>query len=828
MDKFPALYMAGTEQLTPARAEPGGIEVGRSHAAHVRVRDLTCSRRQFRIVLSENRYYVENLSESNPTLLNGSKVAAPVALSHGDRIRAGKTAFVFAERPDPALGIPTASGAAPAPAAAPEAPPGRGAPRTAAPRRQPATRGEPPAREPKPGAPPPVLHTMVGAASEAERVQVQGFQGEVPLEYGAILGREEGPGKLFLPHPLVSRMHAQITPHGGRFVLSDLMSANGTFVNGERIKRPRDLRPGDRIDIGPFTLTFTGRSLTFSSSEANLKLVATGLSRQVKDRASGKQILILDDVSLVVEPNEFVVLLGPSGSGKSTLMNALSARVPATSGQVSLNGKDLYRNFEALKRNLALVPQRDVVHSQLTPQQAFCYTARLRLPPDTSRQEIQQAIGDTLDTLGLTERRDTRIAFLSGGQVKRVSLGNEIIARPSLLFLDEVTSGLDEQTDREMMACFRKVADTGKTVVCITHSLANVDRFCDLVVFLATGGTLAFYGHPSEALAFFGVPRLGDVYDKMGEKRPEEWQGLYRQSPWYAKYVTNRMPGETQAPQPAEATRAKPWSQQAMQALRQLGLLARRYARIMAVDRGSLAFAFGQALVVALMLWIFFGDLDRHDDQNRATESAKLLFLLATSCIWIGCNNAAKEIVKERGIYRRERDVNLLVPSYYFSKVLVLGFLGVLQTCLIFFLVAPACRLEGSWALQWLVLNVVTLSGMTLGLLISASSRSPDMAVTIIPIVLIPQVIFAGMIAPLEGAAKWLARLLVANYWAYDALKTTLPDSMTSLKHPFTSKLLLGESGSLLGSSAALCWLTLLGVGLALLALRLQDIKATA
>src|SRR6185369_8263090 len=158
---------------------------------------------------------------------------------------------------------------------------------------------------------------------------------------------------------------------------------------------------------------------------------------------------------------------------------------------------------------------KDALHESLTVGQALWYTARLRLPPDTSTAEAETCVGEMLETVGLASRRGTCIRHLSGGQLKRASLGNEVLCKPSLLFLDEVTSGLDEQTDREMMNLFRSLADAGKTVVCITHSLANVERTCHLVVVLTAGGKLAFVGKPMEALAYFRIDRLGDVYERL-------------------------------------------------------------------------------------------------------------------------------------------------------------------------------------------------------------------------------------------------------------------------------------------------------------------------
>lgn len=752
MSQPPALMLVATGERHPLDGEL--LEVGRGREARLRIDDPTCSRKHFSLSPVPAGWEVRNLSQQNVTQLNGQPLGqAARLLTHGDRILAGKTEFVFLGEGD-------------RPVAAPAAP------------------------DPLLGGP-----TLQADQLAEQLPEVPGIQGELTVRARTRIGRDEGLD-LRLPHPHVSRVHAELVVDRHGVNLRDLGSANGTWLNGARLLRPALLRPGDQVGVGPFQLLFTGKTLRYRTAEGNLTLVAEGLTRRVRDDA-GREVLILDDVSLVIRPNEFVALLGPSGSGKSTLMGALSGRVPASQGRVLVNGDDLYRQFEALKRNLALVPQRDVVHGGLTVWSALRYTARLRLPPDTAPDEIDRVVAHTLESLGLTERRDTRIAALSGGQVKRVSLANELIARPSLLFLDEVTSGLDEQTDREMMSCFRRVADSGKTVVCITHSLTNVDRACDLVVFLTRGGKLAFFGSPSEALGYFGVERLGDVYDALETRSAAEWQRQYRESPFHATYVAGRLAAQP-APSAREQVRPRrPLGLRVREGARQLGILAGRYARILGADRAALAFATGQAALVALTLWVFFGDLSRHEDLQRAAESGNLLFLLGTSAIWMGCNNAAKEIVKERDIFTRERDVNLEPLSYYLSKCAVLGALGLLQALLLLGVARGACGLSGDALAQLLVLNLALASGMTLGLMISAASSSSDMAVTIVPMALIPQVIFAGGIGPLEGVARAVAHLAVPNFWAFEALKATLPAALSGQVHPATQLAVLGQIRSL-------------------------------
>ena len=229
-----------------------------------------------------------------------------------------------------------------------------------------------------------------------------------------------------------------------------------------------------------------------------------GLYKAVPDRASGGVKHLLDQVNLVFEPGEFAVIFGTSGSGKSTLLDALNGRRPATGGQVLYNGTDLYASFDLFRAAIGYVPQQDIVHRKIRVSRALYYTARLRLPHDTTDEEIEAHIHRVLDKVGLAEKADLPIdtpAPLSGGQLKRVSLAVELVANPNILFLDEVTSGLDAGTDKRMMRLFADLARDQKTVICVTHTLENID-VCNLVVLLHRG-RLVYFGPPGEAPELF-------------------------------------------------------------------------------------------------------------------------------------------------------------------------------------------------------------------------------------------------------------------------------------------------------------------------------------
>ena len=355
-----------------------------------------------------------HVSRSNHTLLNGQPVEGTAPVKVGDQIRLGYTGptieILAVAAAETTSGAPTRA-AEPAKASAPaQQGDGYGATLQAAPEH---------------------LSLLRGSLA-AERFEVG---------HGGIIGRQKDQVQFLLDHPHVSRQHARLKVSGDSVRLADLGSANGTHVNGRRLTRPVVLNYGDRIDIGPFSLQFDGEALVSRSRSNNIELVGRKLRRVVKDRATGRPLTLLQDINLVVRPREFICLLGPSGSGKSTLLTMLSGRNPPDRGSVEVNGEDLYANFPALKQDIAVVPQKDVLHDSLPIGTALCYTAELRLPPDTGRDELQTSVSDILEVVGLSKRRGTLIRHLSGGQIKRASLANELMARPSLLFLDEVTSG---------------------------------------------------------------------------------------------------------------------------------------------------------------------------------------------------------------------------------------------------------------------------------------------------------------------------------------------------------------------------------------------------
>ena len=491
-----------------------------------------------------------------------------------------------------------------------------------------------------------------------------------------------------------------------------------------------------------------------------------GLSKMVVDRETGKTLTLLDNLSLVLEGNEFVALLGPSGSGKSTLMDAINGRRPASSGSVLVNGEDLYSCYRKYRQSFGYVPQQDIVHATLTVRQAFTFTARLRLPATTTGEQQQKIVSEVIHKMGLEERASTLIQNLSGGQLKRVSLGAELIAEPNLLFLDEATSGLDAGTEAKMMALFRRVADEGRCVICITHNIENVG-LCNQVVVLVRG-QLVYFGPPDELPAFFGIAKIGELYDCLEAQSPQHWAANFQSSELHRRYVEERLSlSSSDNPRRQQFTPAPLVTQGEW--LRQFTVLAVRYAVILIQDRRNLSLLLLQAPVIALIVVLAFGKTDEQ-------KSLLIAFMMSITAVWFGCINASREIVKELPIYLRERAVNLQLLPYLASKAVILGALCAAQCLALHSIVASLTGLGGNPAQQLAILFLTSVSSMMLGLLISACVDTSDKAISLVPVLLIPQVILAGVITKLDAAGLVLAKIGILAFWSMDALKNTFAD----------------------------------------------------
>jgi ABC-type multidrug transport system ATPase subunit/pSer/pThr/pTyr-binding forkhead associated (FHA) protein len=595
------------------------------------------------------------------------------------------------------------------------------------------------------------------------------------------IGRDAS-NDVVLNSPSVSRYHAQIERVGQRHRLTDLRSTNGTFVNDKQIEGDVWLQSNDAIRIGSYRFVMGEDELGQYDESRGLRVDALDLNKWVR-----KDLNILKDISLAFKPREFIVVVGQSGGGKSTLVDAIAGYRPATSGVVLVNGTNIYANFDVVQNEIGYVPQRDIIHVELTVYQALNYAARLRMPSDTRKEERHQRILQVLEDLDLVERKDTPISRLSGGQIKRVSIGVELLTKPGLFFLDEPTSGLDPGTETAFMHLMRRLADQGRTIVMITHATKNV-MLADKVVFLARGGYVAWFGPPEEALAYFNEYRsereqrahemefdqIYAILDDPGKGKAQDWAERYIQHPAYQKYIVGPLQPARELimkspKEQREKKVARSKSKSRISGFRQFLILSSRNIKILSRDRTSLILMLLVPVLVASLDFFLAPAMGKYlyDYQiGDATNASVSIFLLAIDCMLVGGFSQMREFVKEADVYKRERLVNLKIFPYVASKVwvaLLLSFYGAAAFVTVRFLAfnipAPPLIIGFYFISMWLAV----LAGSMSGLLASSISKSPSVAPLLMILLVIPQIVLSGGLAPLPSEITSIA----STRWAY-------------------------------------------------------------
>lgn len=483
--------------------------------------------------------------------------------------------------------------------------------------------------------------------------------------------------------------------------------------------------------------------------------------------------ILLHELSLAIPHGAFVAVIGPSGAGKTTLLKAISGLLPVREETVLYDGVPAPVYRRRYGSVIGYVPQDDIVPAELTVERALYYSACLRLPAGTREELARARVDAVLAELGIADQRAIRVRDVSGGERKRVSIAAEILARPRLLFLDEPTAGLDLDLEARLIAEFAEQSrQEERTIVMVTHAVLVVAQHCDRLLILAKGGHLVYDGPPGEVLAQCGASDWADLYHQLTEPHASATQRRTQPGP------------VADVPPDAERPAAMP---RPASALRQFWILSWRYAETVWHDGPYLLLLMAQPIVVAMMLAILFsrGILTVGADGNNA-EARRVLFLLALVAVWFGTSNAAREIVKEAAIYARERHANLRLRAYLASKLAVLTVLAGVQSLAL--LGALLWLGAGHQALPLLYAGLVlgSVAGAGMGLIISAVARNADRANSLIPIVVIPQVLFSGVLSTIAGnpIAERVSDLMVTK-WIYLAMGAALEADHIPLR-PFS------------------------------------------
>jgi ABC-type multidrug transport system ATPase subunit/pSer/pThr/pTyr-binding forkhead associated (FHA) protein len=485
-----SLHAALTDRAYPLGAE--STTIGRdSNTSDIVVTGPTISRQHCRFLISSGRVILEDLGSSNGTFVNHTQINGSVTLSDSDVIGLG-------------------------------------------------------------GPQPDYLRLQLAGSDEASIRSV-------PAKDTWLIGRDPNADISLSFDPKVSSRHVIVHRAGNNVEVIDQGSLNGTWLKGKQIKRA-EIGPSDGIVVGSSVLRLelqANGSLRVHHDEVSDQIGVDAVALTLNVRTAGlkgRTLTLLNNVSLAVSPGEFLGILGPSGAGKSTLLKALNGYSPPSYGCVLLNGTPLYRSLAMFRNSVGYVPQDDIVHKELSVRASIDYVARLRLPSDVTASQRAELVDSTIETLGLGHVADSRVGMLSGGQRKRVSIGCELITRPSLLFLDEPTSGMDPATEERLMLHFTQMAERGTTILITTHILYSL-HLLDRIAVLSRG-RLTFLGKPDEAMSFFSpddepLERATKIFDALegesgGAARDpgdiaEEYKEAYQTSDHYPQNVTKPM-----------------------------------------------------------------------------------------------------------------------------------------------------------------------------------------------------------------------------------------------------------------------------------------------
>lgn len=464
---------------------------------------------------------------------------------------------------------------------------------------------------------------------------------------------------------------------------------------------------------------------------------------------------MLQDVSLSIRGGELVAIVGGSGAGKTTLLEALAGVAPADSGRVTFDELDVYRNRDQVRSVLGYVPQDDIIHTELPLESTLRYAARLRLDARLGADEVEGRILNSLVTLGLENRADTLVASLSGGQRKRASIAVEMLTEPRVFFLDEPTSGLDPATGADLLRTLRGLADRGTTVLFTTHAIQDLS-LCDRVVFLASGGRLAFVGTVAEACRHFGVSSPEMIYERIESVPPAQ------------------PPEDAGAELADKSDMAEP--PRLPGAMRQWRALTARTFETIVRNRLTLAILLGAPTMVVAMFAVLFRAGAFEPSRLDPTSILMIIFWITFGSFFFGLTYGLLQIVTERSILRREYLVGVRLGPYLFSKLAVLLPFLVVVNALMLVGLRALDRLPAASFPTYLSVGVTLALGaaaaLSLGLLASAGVDNPSQATLALPMLCFPAVLFSGAILPVHVMAqvgKWMSAIVPVR-WAFEAV----------------------------------------------------------
>ncbi|MCX6958328.1 MAG: ATP-binding cassette domain-containing protein [Verrucomicrobiae bacterium] len=526
--------------------------------------------------------------------------------------------------------------------------------------------------------------------------------------------------------------------------------------------------------------------------------------------------IALDNLTFSVERGEMICVMGASGCGKSTLLRTLSGEFKPVQGEVLLNNHSLYANYEALRQYTAYIPQYEAFDEQLTIEENIFFAAALRAP-HLSRQERLRRIDSKLAELGLNERRKnvvgaTHQKVLSGGERKRLNIGLDMIGTADVYLFDEPTSGLSSKDSEHVIDIIRGIAHNKIVLVTIHQPTSKIFQMFQKALLLDRGGKCVFFGTPSEMLAYFAEAEHEQLFgtelggcQACGATRPEfvfdvletplrDLSGdlIYQEnnrgqlvparrfSPdyWRDKFETHRLIKDVQqsvgarstltptmeAPQPPLPIIQQDyrWREEVSQFL---VLLQRSFISKLR-NRANLLTTLVEAPLLAFLIGIVlhYSESSTYDFAS-AFHIPTYLFLSLVVAMFLGLTNSVDDIIRDRPVLLRERNLNVRLAYYLLAKAITLGLFAIAQCILFTWIGNRVLSIRGFFTIEFLSLFLTAFSGISLGLLISALVAEGKTAVNIIPVVLIPQIILGGALIKYEEMNRNLDFIYSIQQW---------------------------------------------------------------
>jgi ABC-type multidrug transport system ATPase subunit len=491
--------------------------------------------------------------------------------------------------------------------------------------------------------------------------------------------------------------------------------------------------------------------------------------------------VILDGANARFLPRGLNAVIGPSGCGKTTLMKAILGILPS-SGEAALAGQRITCT-EDLVGKVGFAPQFTAAQPQLTVSESLEYALRLAVP---DAQERQRRLDSVLNETGMAPHRDKRVSALSGGQLRRLSLGLELTLDPPCMVCDEVTSGLDPQSEDQILALLRNLAETrGKSFVCIIHNLGKLNQFDWVTVVYQ--GDVVFQGSPDALLGYFGIPDGLRLYEVLNASDLAAWRD--RWAIYQAEHLDAYEVAVAKVGAPAEI---EPLPDPVVpDGVSQFFTLLARRMKLFFRDTGylglTLAITFGFPLLVIIFNLEGAWDvkkipMDRNTASMEAVQqalavqisNAQLAGLAAGLVMFqvilltlMGANNGGREISAERVLYEKERMTGLRPWSYAFSKITFVSLIAIFQGVWMCFFVKLICRFPGPWGEQMGILaaSCVSMSVVCLGF--SAMLTSPEKS-SLLSIYLVGfQLPLSGVVLALPATLTWVCRPFINSYWGW-------------------------------------------------------------